>query len=157
MLIKVYYFNLAFIHFLIYSYRYYSREWLESTPNRVTPHVDTEISDERNKCIRNFFFSNLEERRLVNIEFAKFSAALEEFAEYDSLNDRGTMEPKHWWVVHGASVPTLQKLAFKLLGQPSSSSCCERNWSTYSFIHSIKRNKLTPQRAEDLVYVHNKI
>ena len=45
----------------------------------------------------------------------------------------------------------------KLLGQPSSSSCCERNWSTYSFIHSVRRNKILPSRAEDLVYVHNNL
>ena len=103
------------------------------------------------------FFPNSEERRMVNTEFARFSAALNEFAEFDSLNDRGAMEAKHWWVVHGASIPTLQTLAFKLLGQPSSSSCCERNWSTYSFVHSMRRNKLSPQRAEDLVFVHNNL
>ncbi|GAV83902.1 hypothetical protein CFOL_v3_27347, partial [Cephalotus follicularis] len=40
---------------------------------------------------------------------------------------------------------------------PSSSSCAERNWSTYSFVHSIKRNKMTPQRAEDLVFVHTNL
>jgi hypothetical protein len=33
---------------------------------------------------------------------------------------------------------------------------CERNWSTYEFITNRKRNKLTPGRAEDLVYVHYK-
>ncbi|KAJ9546849.1 hypothetical protein OSB04_019392 [Centaurea solstitialis] len=37
-----------------------------------------------------------------------------------------------------------------LLGQPSSSSCAKRNWSTYAFIHSLKRNKLTTSRAQDL-------
>jgi len=37
------------------------------------------------------------------------------------------------------------------------SSCCEKNWSTYTFIHSLKKNKLTPTRAEDLVYVHNNL
>lgn len=31
---------------------------------------------------------------------------------------------------------------------------CERNWSTYDFITNRKRNKLSPGRAEDLVYVH---
>ena len=36
----------------------------------------------------------------------------------------------------------------------SSSSAIERNWSTYSFIHSVKRNKLTSKRAEKLVVVH---
>ncbi|KAL1225007.1 hypothetical protein V5N11_002786 [Cardamine amara subsp. amara] len=46
---------------------------------------------------------------------------------------------------------------FKVLGQPSSSSCAERNWSTYSFIHSLKRNKLTTSRAQDLVYIHNNL
>lgn len=94
---------------------------------------------------------------MVNIEFAKFSGAMDEFSEQDSLLDRGAMEPKVWWVVHGSSTPMLQSLALKILGQPSSSSCCERNWSTYSFVHSMKRAKMTPQRAEDLVYVHTNL
>jgi hypothetical protein len=33
-------------------------------------------------------------------------------------------------------------------------SAAERNWSTYSFIHSIKRNRLSSKRAEKLVAVH---
>ena len=36
----------------------------------------------------------------------------------------------------------------------SSSSVAERNWSTYSFIHSVKRNKLTSKRAETFVAEH---
>ncbi|KAL1194379.1 hypothetical protein V5N11_017847 [Cardamine amara subsp. amara] len=68
-----------------------------------------------------------------------------------------TMEPKFWWANFGAQTPLLQTLAFKVLGQPSSSSCAERNWSTYSFIHSLKRNKLTTSRAQDLVYIHNNL
>ena len=59
----------------------------------------------------------------------------------------------HLWSSH----PELKDLALKLLWQPASSSCCERNWSTYAFIHSMKRNKLTPERAEDLVFVHNNL
>uniref|UniRef100_A0A2N9H6R9 DUF659 domain-containing protein n=1 Tax=Fagus sylvatica TaxID=28930 RepID=A0A2N9H6R9_FAGSY len=45
----------------------------------------------------------------------------------------------------------------KLLVQPCSSSCCERNWSTYSFIHSLRRNKMTLARAQDLVFVHSNL
>ena len=56
-------------------------------------------------------------------------------------------------IIHGTHAPTLQKIALKLLEQPCS-SCCERNWSTYSFIHSLKQNGITPQNAENLVYVH---
>ncbi|KAI5322415.1 hypothetical protein L3X38_031487 [Prunus dulcis] len=60
-------------------------------------------------------------------------------------------------VSNGASTPKLQIIALKLLGHSSSSSCCERNWSTYNFIHSIKRNKITPERAEDLIFVHSNL
>ena len=67
------------------------------------------------------------------------------------------MEAKSWWLVHGVHALTLQKIALKLLGKPFSSSCCERNWSTYSFIHSIKRNKMTPHRTEDLVFVYSNL
>ncbi|KAL5725279.1 hypothetical protein ACHQM5_008439 [Ranunculus cassubicifolius] len=100
---------------------------------------------------------SLNPRRNVNVEFAKFSALLEDFGTSDSLRDRALMKPNIWWVVHGSSTPLLQNLALKLLGQPSSSSCAEKNWSTYSFIHSLKRNALTPQRAEDLVFVHSNL
>ncbi|CAF1700280.1 unnamed protein product [Brassica napus] len=49
------------------------------------------------------------------------------------------------------------KSAFKLLGQPSSSSCAECNWSTYSFIHSLRKNMLNSSRAQQLVFIHNNL
>ena len=39
----------------------------------------------------------------------------------------------------------------------ASSSSAERNWSTYGFIHFVKRNRLGSQKAEDLVYVHSNL
>jgi len=100
------------------------------------------------------YFDDPDVRRQVNIEFANFSDWREGFDDVNSLRDRGKMAAKTWWLIHGAHAPSLQKVAVKLLGQPCSSSCCERSWSTYSFIRSLKRNKLTPKRAEDLVYVY---
>ncbi|XP_057248906.1 uncharacterized protein LOC125494770 [Beta vulgaris subsp. vulgaris] len=47
--------------------------------------------------------------------------------------------------------------SYKYLGQPTSSSCCERNWSIYSFIHSLRRNRLNPKRAENLVKIHTNL
>ncbi|XP_028116342.1 uncharacterized protein LOC114314098 [Camellia sinensis] len=110
----------------------------------------------RNKCFKKYF-PNLEERRVVNVEYAKFSGGLDMFGDFDSKIDRGVLDPLIWWFTHGSPAPMLQSLALKLVGQPCSSSCCERNWSTYSFIHSMKRKKMTPQRAEDLVFVHNNL
>ncbi|KAK3221451.1 hypothetical protein Dsin_008476 [Dipteronia sinensis] len=75
----------------------------------------------------------------------------------DSMIDRGFLSPQRWWGIHGSSTPTLQGIAFKLLGQPCSFSCCEKNWSTYNFIHFMKRNKIKPQRAEVLVFVHTNL
>ncbi|XLR38298.1 hypothetical protein S83_022958, partial [Arachis hypogaea] len=118
-------------------------------PTRVSPHQDIEITNERVKCLKRYF-PNEEERRKVNIEFASFFYGRGVFDDYDSLNDRGIVDAKSWWLIHGGKAKFLQPIALRLLGQPSLSSCCERNWSTYSFIHSLKRNKLKPKRAENL-------
>ena len=60
-----------------------------------------------------------------------------------------------WWTWHGRDTPELKILASRLLSQVASFSAAERNWSTYSYIHSIKRNRLTSKRAEKLVTVHH--
>ncbi|PKA63245.1 hypothetical protein AXF42_Ash017713 [Apostasia shenzhenica] len=108
------------------------------------------------KCLKRLFSNNVQRKR-VNEEFGKFFLSLGSFGDPDCISDRAIMDPNIWWAIYGASTPLLQQLAMRLLGQPSSSSYCERNWSTYSFIHSMRRNKIQPQRAEDLVYVHNNL
>lgn len=136
--------------------RYYHDTWLNENISRQAPNQDVEISSERAKCLRRYY-PNPDVRREVNLEYARFAGALDAFSDSDALSDRGLMDPKSWWLLYGSTTPNLQALAIKLLGQPCSSSCCERNWSTYGFIHSLKRNKLTPARAEDLVYVHTNL
>lgn len=68
-------------------------------------------------------------------ELARFSGQMDIFGIADSIKDTGTEDPKMWWLIHGTSAPNHQKIALKLL-EPCS-SCCERNWSMYSFIHSV--------------------
>lgn len=63
--------------------------------------------------------------------------------------------PMGWWRLHGDEAPLLCALAIRLLSQVASSSFAERNWSTYNFIHSIKRNRLTSKRVEKLVAIHS--
>lgn len=57
----------------------------------------------------------------------------------------------------GDEVPVLSKVAQKVTALSSSAGACERNWSAYDFIHCKKRNKLTPERANDLVYVFSNL
>jgi hypothetical protein len=53
----------------------------------------------------------------------------------------------------GYEVPVLAYIAQKVTALVSSAGGCERNWSSYDFIHSKKRNRLHPGRANDLVYI----
>lgn len=108
------------------------------------------------KCFRRLFSSDDEYDKVLD-EYALFSLKAGPFGDVTSLSKRGTADPKSWWANFGSHTPLLQSLAFRLLGQPTSSSCCERNWSVYSFIHSLRRNKLNPKRAEDLVFIHNNL
>ena len=61
-----------------------------------------------------------------------------------------------WWICHGANGVHLQKLSIRVLSQVACSSSTKRNWSTYGFIHSVKRNRLGSQK-KDFVYVHSKL
>ncbi|XP_057764867.1 uncharacterized protein LOC130985765 [Salvia miltiorrhiza] len=146
------------LHCLAHSLnpRYYSDQWLSEDTSRVPPHRDNEVAKERQKCLKKYF-PDIAQRMIVIREFANFSSMADDFADSDSIEQRYELDPKSWWVTYGPSAPILQSLALKLLVQPSSSSCAERNWSTYSFIHSLRRNKLAPQRAEDLVYIHSNL
>jgi hypothetical protein len=44
-------------------------------------------------------------------------------------------------------------MAIRILSLTSSSSGCERNWSTFEGIHTKKRNRLDATRLNNLVYV----
>ena len=41
--------------------------------------------------------------------------------------------------------------------QVTAACACERNWSTYDYIHNKKRNRLTADRAEKLVNVFSNL
>ncbi|GBG70541.1 hypothetical protein CBR_g6669 [Chara braunii] len=62
--------------------------------------------------------------------------------------------PSEWWAAHGGDVPKLQKIVIKVMGMWSTASPTERNWASMDFIHSKRRNKLSPESLEKLVYIH---
>ena len=66
--------------------------------------------------------------------------------------------PAHrWWLSFGSHVPELQKVAVRVLSQVSSASVCERNWSTFDFIHTKRRNRLECKKVRDAVFIHNNL
>ena len=59
-----------------------------------------------------------------------------------------------WWFTSGSVGKLLPCIVRRILVQVVSSSSCERNWNSYSFVYSKARNRLLSSRAEDLVYVY---
>nr|KAJ0205899.1 hypothetical protein LSAT_V11C500264210 [Lactuca sativa] len=59
----------------------------------------------------------------------------------------------NWWVAYGASTPQLRKIATRIFSLTTSSSGCERNWSTFEGVHTKKRNRLEASKLKNLVFV----
>nr|XP_023915151.1 uncharacterized protein LOC112026694 [Quercus suber] len=59
-----------------------------------------------------------------------------------------------WLEQFGLGAPDLQSFAIRVLSQCCSATGCERNWSTFEYVHSKKRNRLEHKRVNDLVFVH---
>jgi hypothetical protein len=93
------------------------------------------------------------DRQAVRLSYAAFRSKEGLFGEAEAHADAAAMPAHQWWSIYGADHPQLQKLAITLLSQVSSACSCERNWSSYDFIHNRRRNRLTPARARDLVFV----
>ena len=136
--------------------RCYSVSWIDEDANRLPPHRDIEISDTRNSCWKKLF-PKADDLKRIKEEYGEFALFSTKSSGLDSMIDRDKLDPKTWWLTHGATVPKLQGLALKLLSQPASSSCYERNWSTYSLIHKIMKSKLRPEWVDDLVFVHTNL
>ncbi|XP_057826381.2 uncharacterized protein LOC131038091 [Cryptomeria japonica] len=88
-------------------------------------------------------------------ELEAFSNAEGEvFSRMLCKENRTKMQPDRWWQMFGPKTPNLQQVAIRILSQPCSASGCERNWSMFEHIHSKRRNRLSVERLNDLVFVH---
>ncbi|KAF5449742.1 hypothetical protein F2P56_030158, partial [Juglans regia] len=86
-------------------------------------------------------------------ELDLYKNAIGEFGHSLAIRQRDKINPVAWWTQFGCEVPTLQRFAVRVLSQCCSATGCERNWSTFDFIHSKKRNRLVHKRLNDLVFV----
>ncbi|XP_074327630.1 uncharacterized protein LOC141665546 [Apium graveolens] len=94
------------------------------------------------------------ERKLLCEQLSKFQAKEGIFGSPAARIDAVSLNPISWWSTYGSETPQLAGVAFKILSQPISSSSAERVWSTYSYIHSVKQNRLNAARADKLVFIH---
>eukprot|EP00253_Pinus_taeda_P004499 PITA_04499 len=145
------------LHLLAYALhpKYYHSKVL-SLPGRTTPNKDSEVVQGYKIALRKIY-RDMGVAMEVRQKFGGFVQSTSSFSDLVAMDDRGHLDPITWWGFHGGDNIHLSTLATKLLSQVASSSSVERNWSTYGFIHSVKRNRLGATKAEDLVYVHSNL
>nr|KYP76054.1 hypothetical protein KK1_020275 [Cajanus cajan] len=78
----------------------------------------------------------------------------ETFATPQAQRAWSRMNPAEWWLMFGSCSPELQRVAIKVLSQTTSATNCERNWSTFSYIHTKTRNRLKYKKLQKLVFTH---
>eukprot|EP00253_Pinus_taeda_P030084 PITA_30084 len=135
-------FQYSIAHFsTCFEPQFYDEELIaQSNGKRKATHKDREVANGVKKALIRMFPSHL--HREVKEEFASFAAGIDDYADISALEERSTMNPVRWWICHRANGVHLQNLAIRILSQVASSSSVERHWSTYGFIHSVKRNRL---------------
>jgi hypothetical protein len=147
------------LHALAYvlTPKYYSSSWLaQPAPRggeRRKPHTDPKVQIGYMLALDKLVHDE-EECAQVRSELSKYISEHGVFGNLHATKDRHRLGAIEWWNMYGSPAKTLHKLAVKVLSQVINTSSVERCWSTYSFIHSVKRNNLNADRAESLVYVH---
>ncbi|KAJ9538755.1 hypothetical protein OSB04_031488 [Centaurea solstitialis] len=142
------------------SPRFYDKNYLEEMApggvRRKAPNFDKEVMSGVMRSFKRIAESD-EEARVLREQFATFHMKKGLYSMPAAHMDAVTMDAIDWWSNYGSETPELAEVAKKVLSQPISSSSAERNWSTYAYIHNVKRNRLNSKRADKLVFIHSNI
>jgi len=84
-----------------------------------------------------------EEAAMVRKQLSNYTLNTGPFGSMHAIRDRDTFSSLEWWNLHGGPTPLLQTLALWVLSQVVNTSFVERCWSSYSFIHIVKRNRVS--------------
>ena len=106
----------------------------------------------RTVCLR--MLGNTDAAKAALLRHAAYVNHEGDFGDPLVLAMKEEMAGYQWWQQAGGECRELQTVAVRVLAMVSSAGACERVWSTFDFVHSKKRNRLDPDRAGDLVYVH---
>ena len=140
--------------------RFYNKVYLEKLYlggiARKAPNIDIEVVLGVMEAFKRIA-ENDEEEKLLREQFARFHMKKGIYSMVATQAESVTMNAIDWWSSYGAETSELAEVAKKVLSQPISSSSAERNWSTYSYIHNVKRNRLNCKRADKLVFIHSNI
>ncbi|KAK9922662.1 hypothetical protein M0R45_031117 [Rubus argutus] len=89
----------------------------------------------------------------AELQLDLYDHKLSKFGSVMALQTRKVRSPVWWWEKYGYSHVGVDEFAIRVLSLTCSASGCERNWSTFSSIHTKNRNRLEHERLSHLVYV----
>ncbi|KAL3681621.1 hypothetical protein R1sor_024577 [Riccia sorocarpa] len=72
-----------------------------------------------------------------------------------ALSERCRTSLMHWWAQAGRGAPKLRVIAMNILGLTCAAFACERAWSSYAYVHSLSRVRLSIPRQHKLVYIYH--
>jgi hAT family C-terminal dimerisation region len=99
-----------------------------------------------------FFLEELSNEGLEDLAAFKEKRGL-----FKTLFERKLENPFTFWTMSSNKYPNLATLAKKLLKIPASSAQLERLFSSYSFVHNNRRNRLTNRRSKKLVFLYHQL
>ncbi|CAD6257460.1 unnamed protein product [Miscanthus lutarioriparius] len=116
---------------------------------------DSIVGEKFMLCVETFYHGEDDkEYRAVNEDLEKFQKRHGSFSKKMARScERFEFNPASWWRLYGGGAPDLQRMAIRILSLTSSSSGCERNWSTFEQHHTKRRNRLTTERLNSLVFI----
>ncbi|KAJ9567218.1 hypothetical protein OSB04_003184, partial [Centaurea solstitialis] len=139
--------------------RFYDRRYLEELAPvclpRKAPNEDVEVIKNVMEAFERIAENKEEDRAICDLSYEErdLRHGFEPSIQADAL----TFDAIDWWSTYGSETRELAEVAKKVLSQPISSSSAERNWSTYSYIHNVKRNRLNSKKADKLVFIHSNV
>lgn len=126
--------------------------WREKNPDS-----DKEVHDGLMDVMERFTKFDVEKQGILCDELDIYKSMAGTFARAIAKDQKRMHQGVKWWETFGAHTPKLQQLALRVLSQGTCASPCERNWSTFSLIHTKRRNRLLPKNTEKLVYIHTNL
>jgi len=93
----------------------------------------SEVMDGLYECI-NRLIPKIEDQDKALHDLDTFRKAEGLFGKTMAIRQRATKSPADWWFSYGASTPTLQDFAMRVLSLTCSATGCERNWGFFQHV-----------------------
>jgi hypothetical protein len=146
------------LHALAYvlTPKYYHVSWLSSPAtgggSKKKPNQDPKVQNGYMTVLEKMVLD--EECDTIWRQLSQYILSHGAFGTNLAIRDRGNLNSLEWWNMHGRVAHSCNGWQHGCFHKCWNTSSAERCWSTYNFIHRVKRNKLNVNWSESLVYVH---